>query len=82
MFKEILDLYAYFEEQSTLHAEALIVQHPFLEELKENFVLRGIFKKEEKALHDLVEKEMVTPKIALAILDDLRCETAVRMHKE
>lgn len=77
LFEQVLAHYAAQEESSRRAMQTLEHEHVgIVQDLNDRFAARGLYKEEESILHELREKEMITPKLATVLTDELRAETA------
>lgn len=71
--KHVLDLYTTFKEQSQKKLQEIIQKHPDRHRiLSERLASYGIRKVEEKVLHELFERQLISPKLYIALQDELK----------
>jgi monovalent cation:H+ antiporter, CPA1 family len=71
-FKHVIDLYTGFQSQSEKKMTAVASEHPAITEpLAASLANCGVHKIEEVALHELFERQLITPKLYIALKEEL-----------
>lgn len=77
-FKRIAARYETFQQKSQEKMDAVATAHPsIIDETSERLARLGMRKIEENALHDLLEKQMITPKVYLELKEELEEEAVL-----
>ena len=72
VFMKVIARHEHIKERAASNAQKLLKEHPVLiEPLVVDFAEAGLFKAEEKILHELCDKEILSPKIAITIEGEL-----------
>ncbi len=67
----VIDLYTTFKEQSERKMQDIAVQHKVrYEALARTLALRGVHKIEETMLHELYERQLITPKLYVTLKEE------------
>lgn len=68
----VLELYRTFRTQSEKKMRTLADNHPQLcQSLAKRLALHGVYKVEETVLHELFERQLITPKLYIALKEEL-----------
>lgn len=71
-FAHAIELYAQFQTQSEAKMQAVALAHPEIcSELALRLAKCGVHKIEETALHDLYERQLITPKLYIALKEEM-----------
>jgi len=72
----VLELYRTFRTQSEQKMQSLIQSHPHIcSPLAKRLALHGVHKVEETVLHELYERQLITPKLYITLKEELRPHT-------
>jgi CPA1 family monovalent cation:H+ antiporter len=75
VFMRTKERYEMFRKKSLEKMDAIADAHPrIIAETSERLARRGMLKVEEATLHDLFQKEMITPKVYQALREEMRAD--------
>ncbi len=70
---KVMSLYQTFKDQSERKMEAVMSEYPALtESISRALALRGVDKIEEVVLHELFERQLITPKLYVTLSEELK----------
>jgi CPA1 family monovalent cation:H+ antiporter len=79
VIEKVIKVYTTFKEDAGKKMRAIAEKHPLIiEPLSERLARRGVLKVEEYVLHDLLEHEMVTPKVYATLREELESDITAR----